>query len=56
MGNWIATIEGVGPHHNNKDYDVEAIISKVVGELKKSHTVSHVSVVAGGKAEVKDAV
>jgi len=54
MGNWIATIEGIGPHHNGKDYDVEAVISNTVNELAKNHTIKYVSVVTGGKAEVKD--
>lgn len=54
MGNWSVVITGVGPHHNNKPIDVEKIVEKAVQELKDNgHYLEYVSVVAGGKADVK---
>lgn len=41
MGNWTATISGVGPHHNNRnDIDVEKKAAAFIDDLKAAgHTV-----------------
>lgn len=55
MGNWSVSVQGIGCHHNGAPYDVEALTAEFVKQLKaKGHTVEHVNVTAGGKAEVKE--
>lgn len=49
MGNWNMTIQGVGPHGNGIEADIEQIFKRVLEEVKANgHIILHSSVTAGG--------
>lgn len=49
MGNWNMTIQGVGPHGNGIEADIEQIYKKVLEEVKAAgHTIVHASITSGG--------
>lgn len=55
MGNWAIHIEGVGAHHNDKDYDADAIFRKFVKELGEAgQSVIHASITHGGADFIKE--
>jgi hypothetical protein len=49
MGNWSIHIEGVGPHHNGKEEDSDAVFVETFNSLvAKGHTLTHASFTYGG--------
>ena len=48
MGQWAITITGSGPHHNNKDYDIERKTEAFVIDLARGfHNIKSAEVTIG---------
>ena len=56
MGDWNITIQGVGPHHNDKpDIDVDWMAKEFVKQLKKAgQTIKCSSITYGGAHTLRD--
>ncbi len=52
MGSWSVTIQGNGPHHNDKPFDIERKVEAFVEDLKASHTVRAADLTIGSRFEL----
>lgn len=53
MGNWNITIEGVGPHHNDRDFDADFMAKAFVKALKDAgHIIRYASFVHGAATDI----
>lgn len=53
MGNWTLVIHGTGPHHNDKDYDVEKLAAVFVQQLQANgHSIQDARVNMGSTQEI----
>ncbi len=49
MGNYNISINGIGCHHNDQDYDADRLAANLVSELKdKGHTIESATFTHGG--------
>lgn len=52
MGNCLISVHVTGSHHNGLERDIDQLAGKFVDDLKKSHNVTHASVVSGGENDL----
>lgn len=52
MGNCLISIHVTGSHHNGQVRDIDQMAGKFVDDLKRSHSVTHASIVSGGEYDL----
>lgn len=53
MGAWTVTIDGHGPHDNEKDYDIENLVVEFINKVRKDHTINRGSLTIGSRKILK---